>query len=89
MDSTVVQRRKMWSEESMVAATNSGLHDYRGLREAARLHNVAYDTLRRRVTGSVEAGCKPGPSTVLTEGEEDRLASYLLQMSEMGTRFEP
>jgi len=72
----------MWSEESRVAATNSVLYDNRGLREASRLPNVSQ--LRRHVTGSVEADCKPGPSTVLTEGEEDRLARHLLQMSEMG-----
>ena len=41
-------------------------------------------TLRRHVTGSVKPGCKPGPSTILTEEEEDQLASYLIQMSEMG-----
>lgn len=34
--------------------------------------------------GSVKAGCKPGPRTVLTDEEEDLLARYLIQMSEMG-----
>lgn len=29
-------------------------------------------------------GCRPGPATVLTEEEEDQLASYLTQMSDMG-----
>ncbi len=81
---TFVQRRKLWSEESMVAATNSVLHDNKGLREASRLYNVPFETLRRRVNGTVVAGCKPGPSTILTEEEEDRLARYLVQMSEMG-----
>ena len=33
---------------------------------------------------SVKAGCKPGPKTVLTDEEEDLLARYLIQMSEMG-----
>ena len=28
--------------------------------------------------------CRPGPATVLTEEEEDQLASYLTQMSDMG-----
>ena len=81
---TLVQRRKMWSEESMVAATNSVLYDNKGVREAARLHNVPFETLRRRIKGSVRAGCKPGPGTILTEEEEDQFASYLVQMSEMG-----
>ena len=29
-------------------------------------------------------GCRPGPPTILTEEEEDQLASYLTQMSDMG-----
>ena len=29
-------------------------------------------------------GCRPGPGTVLTEEEDDQLASYLTQMSDMG-----
>ena len=38
----------------MVAAVNSVLEGDYGLREAARLHNVPIETLRRRVTGSVK-----------------------------------
>lgn len=45
---------------------------------------MPYETLRRRVNGSVEEGCRPGPSTVLTDDEEDQLERYLIQMSEMG-----
>ena len=40
--------------------------------------------LRRRVNGSVKPGSKPGPATVLTEAEEEHLASYLIQMADMG-----
>ena len=68
----------------MVAAVNSVLEGGYGLREAARLHNVPIETLRRRVTGSVKLDGKPGPTTVLTDEEEDRVAQYLLKMSEMG-----
>jgi len=34
------------------------------------------ETLRRHahVNGSVKVGCKPGPSTILTYEEEDKLA---------------
>ena len=77
-------KRKLWSDDSMVAACNSVLKEGKGLREAARLYNVPIETLRRRVNGSVKFGCKPGPPTVLTEEEEDRLADYLIKMSEMG-----
>ena len=77
-------KRKLWSEESMAAATSSVTNDNMSLREASRLYNVPFETLRRRVNGSVRPGCKPGPATVLTEEEEEQLASYLIQMSEMG-----
>ena len=36
------------------------------------------------MNGSVKPGCKPGPGTVLSEEEKERLASYLIQMSKMG-----
>lgn len=39
------------------------------------------------MNGSVRPGCKPGPGTVLTEEEEEQLAIYLIQMSEMGFGF--
>ena len=47
-------KRKLWSEESMLAATNSVVHDNMSLREASRLYNVPFETLRRRVNGSVK-----------------------------------
>ena len=43
MASNVDKRRKMWSEESMIAATNSVLHDNNGVREASRLYNVPFE----------------------------------------------
>ena len=75
---------KLWSEESMLAATNSVVHDNMSLREASRLYNVLFETLRRHVSGSVKPGCRPMPSTVLSEEEEELLARYLIDMSEMG-----
>ena len=50
------------------------------IREASKLYNVPFETLRRRVNGSVIPGCKPGPATVLTEEEEEHLESYLIQI---------
>ena len=77
-------KRKLWSEESMLAATNSVVHYNMNFREASRLYNVSFETLRRSVNGSVKPGCKPGTSTVLSEEEEELLACYLIGMSEMG-----
>ena len=69
----------------MRAATNSVLHDNMTLQEASRLYNVPFETLRRRVNGSVNVGCRPGPGMVLTEEEEGHLALYLhvVQMADM------
>ena len=55
-----------------------------GVREAARLYNLPYETLRRRVVEKVDLECRSGPPTVLTEHEEDELASYCVKMADMG-----
>ena len=67
--------------QAMVAAVNCVQKEGKGLRETARLYNAPVESLRRRVTGSVELNCRPGPPTMLTE---ERLATYLILMSEMG-----
>jgi len=46
--------------------------------EPARKYNV-----HRRVKGLVEVGSRPGPDPVLSSAE-DRLASYLIEMANMG-----
>ena len=77
------QKRKLWSEKSMIAAMKY-VEGGEGLRAASRLYNVPVETLRRRVTGAVQVGCRPGPATVLTKEEEDRLSHHLKEMVEMG-----
>ena len=54
------------------------------LREASRMYNVPLETLRRGVDRTVSVGCWPRPKTVLTEEEETRLATYLIEMSDIG-----
>ena len=79
----MVAKRKLWSEESMEAATKSVFDNGKGLREASRLYNVPVETLRRRVNGAVPLGCHPGPHphTVLSE-EELRIVEYIVKMAE-------
>ena len=77
-------KRKLWSEESMEAAKNGVQNENMTIREASKLYNVPFKTLRRRVNGTVGSGCKPGPATVLTKAEEEHLESYLIQMADMG-----
>ena len=50
------QKRKLWSEESMIAAMKY-VEDGKGLRVASKLYNVPVETLRRRATGAVQVGC--------------------------------
>ena len=74
--------RKQWKDESMSRAAKY-VSEGGGLREAARLYGVPHETLRR-VLGVVEMGCKPGPSTILTKDEEERLDRYIVDMADMG-----
>ena len=41
-------------------------------------------TLKRRVDGLVAVNAKPGPSTVLTRKEEEKLCKYCFDMCDMG-----
>ncbi len=77
------QKRKLWSDESMVGAIKSA-EEGMSLRAASRMYNVPLETLRRRVNGSVDIGCKPGPPSVLSKEEEDALAHYVIEMVSMG-----
>jgi len=82
--SPVVKPRKLWTDESMKAAVASVVNETLGLQEASRVYNIPVETIRQRANGSVRMGCKPGPTTVLTDEEEDKLVSYLISMADMG-----
>ena len=49
-----------------MAAAVSSVMGGMGIREASRLYNVPYETLRWRVNHVVPLECRSGPPTVLT-----------------------
>ena len=67
-----------------MAAALQDVKDGMSVREAAKLYNLPYETLRRRVIEKVDLECRPGPPTVLTDHEEAELASYCVKMADMG-----
>ena len=69
---------------TIVSRYSQCVEDVMGVREASRLYNLPYETLRRRTTHIVSLECTPGPSTVLTHDEKEQLVSYLIEMSDMG-----
>ena len=75
-----MSKRKLWTNESMKAAV-AYVNDGNAVCEAARLYNVPVETLCRRVIGTVDLACKPGPSTILTVEEEDCLAYVIISKS--------
>ena len=50
-----------------MATAVSSVNDGMGIREASRLYNVSFETLRRRTNNTVPLECRSGPPTVLSE----------------------
>ena len=67
-----------------MAAALQNVREGMNVREAARLYNLPFETLRRRVVEKVPLECRSGPPTVLTQLEEDELAPYCVKMADMG-----
>lgn len=59
-------------EEACNTVKNEGM----GLQEASRKYNVPVETLGRRTADLVSHEYRPGPFTVLTSEEEERLPQY-------------
>lgn len=66
---------------SAIEAVKGGMSVLR----ASTLYNVPRTTLQDRVKGRVKHGIKPEPSTYLTTAEEEELASFLMEVSELAT----
>ena len=69
----MASKRKLWTDESMAVAVDTVKQEGKTLRAASQLYNVPLETLRRRVMGTVDLDCRPGPKTILSKEEEDRL----------------
>lgn len=84
-------RYKLWDCSAMEQAVSSVLEQGFSVRRAATEYNVPKSTLGDRVSGRVLPGARSGPGRLLTEQEEDKLVSFLLQCASVGyprTRLE-
>jgi hypothetical protein len=68
----MASKRKLWSNESMEAAT---LAVSQNNFSSSHLYDVPCETLRRRVSEQVTPGCRPGPPTILTD--EELISNYI------------
>ena len=71
------------SHENAVEAIGDDEETILSVRGAAKQFNVPVKTLRRRVTGSVDMNCRPGPHPVFTKCEEEKLSNYCIQMADI------
>ena len=56
-------------------------------RKAEATYGIPKSTLHDYVSGKIEIGCKPGPSSILTTAEERKLVKYGIEMSRIGYRL--
>ena len=78
-----------WSVEGMKKAIEAVATQKKSLRQAAREYGVPATTLKRKIDTSLPAEAKPGPPTVLSKEEEERLVSYIITMAQMGFGLNP
>ena len=77
-------KRKLWSEEQMVAALDAVVKKGMSGNQAADSNGIPRSTLKDRLSGRVLHGVNPGPKPYLSNDEEDELASHLLKAAEIG-----
>ena len=74
---------KLWTDlnmEKAVKAVERGL----SFRKASEMYAVPKSTLYDYVSGKVQFGACPGPSPYLSRSEEEKLASFLVQVARIG-----
>jgi len=77
-------RRKLWTNQQMLAAMKSVQEGEFGVNEAAKQHGVPPTTLKDRLSGRVQHGSKPGPRPYLDEHEEKALSSFITDCASVG-----
>lgn len=75
---------RRWSNDSMLKAIEAVRSGAMGANRASRMHGVPASTLKDRLSGRVKHGAYPGPVPYLSREEEDELAAFLMQVSEIG-----
>ena len=76
--------RAKYDEAALAAAVNSVKSKSMDYLKASKLYHVPRSTIFDKVHEKSEIGCRQGPNTVLTPTEEDRLATWLIDMSKIG-----
>ena len=69
--------RLQWRNRDMLDAMKVILEKKMTIRGAAKKYHVPYSTLKDRVHGRVQHGCRPGVKTVLSPEEEEDLVRYV------------
>ena len=77
------QKYRQWSEESMVGALKA-VSQGMGINRAALEFGIPKTTLKDRVAGRVQYGCKAGRAPYLTFDEEEELVEYLKTCAKIG-----
>ena len=82
----MTEKYRCWSEESLMLAVTDIREKKISFRKAEVTYGIPKSTLHDYVSGKVEIGCKPGPSSILTVAEEQKLVEYYdaVEMSRIG-----
>ena len=78
------KQRKLWDNESMIMAIEAVKDIIMGVNQAAKEHGVPATPLKDRLSGRVEHGKRSGPMPYLTSQEEDELATFFKNASNVG-----
>lgn len=82
-DQTAHRQYHLWDDSCMVKAMRA-VEEGVSIRRASEMYNVPKSSLYDRVSGKVQHGCRPGPSSYLSIEEEDELVHFLIRCSQIG-----